>query len=505
MSELKARYYQQECLDIIHAKNSGSYLVQMCCGAGKTFTFSRIDRQGRVLIMAHRRELVSQAAKYYGCEVGYEQGKNTSNGEEVVVASVQTLTKRLDRFDPSDFDIIIIDEAHNYKAKTFQKVIDYFTPRLCLGFTATPNRADGQGLDDIFEEIIFEFPIERGIKEGFLVPIKCKRVTLDYDLENIKQNAGDYNLNDLSDRMVGTEFGISQAHKDHARGKTLVFGVDVDHCKRISEQIPNSKYLHGGTSTKEREAVLHDFEHGDLDCLVNCMLFTEGTDIPCIETIIWARPTKSETLYTQGVCRGARLFPGKESMLLIDCVDASANCDLCSAPTLLGIDIDHLEKRKQDALEEDLFNLPDIVAVQSDNLKQWIKNVKHFDLWRKKKKYKTHNVNYYKFPNGELRVGVPNVGSYKIRPANSLGKTKVVAPNGGVSEPMTMQQAFDKLHMYLRKNHSEHEHLWNMQIVKKWGKQKSTPAQMAQVERYCTPPRRLTKMEASCVLQRKWL
>ena len=249
---LKTRYYQQEILDKIELLGSGSFLIQACCGAGKTFTFSRIPTNGRVLILAHRQELLKQASKYYDCPIGMEQGKSTSNGEKVVVASIQTLVKRLENFKHDDFDIIICDECHLAAANTYKKIIEYFSPRLCLGFTATPNRADGRGLDDIFQDIIYEFPLERGINEGFLAPIKCKRVTLDYDLEGIRTSKNDFNMEALADAMMGTEFGIAEAYKKHARGKTLVFGVDVDHCRRIAEQIPGAKYLHGGSGIENR-------------------------------------------------------------------------------------------------------------------------------------------------------------------------------------------------------------------------------------------------------------
>lgn len=138
--DLKLRDYQEEVLEIIDNLKSGAYLIQMATGLGKTATFTNIKRKGRVLVLAHREELITQPVKYYNCPVGIEMASQHSNGEEVVIASVISLTHRLDKFKPDEFDMIIIDEAHHAAATSYKKTINYFRPRLLLGFTATPNR-----------------------------------------------------------------------------------------------------------------------------------------------------------------------------------------------------------------------------------------------------------------------------------------------------------------------------------------------------------------------------
>lgn len=138
--KLELRDYQKECLEIIDNLKPGSYLIQMATGCGKTATFTNIKRKGRVLVLAHREELIKQPVKYYDCPVGIEMSVCHSDGEEVIIASVQSLIHRLDKFKPDDFDMIIIDEAHHAAAKSYKKIINYFKPRLLLGFTATPNR-----------------------------------------------------------------------------------------------------------------------------------------------------------------------------------------------------------------------------------------------------------------------------------------------------------------------------------------------------------------------------
>ena len=134
------RPYQQEVLNIIDNLEPGSYLIQMATGLGKTMTFTNIKRKGHVLVLAHREELVTQPIKYYDCPVGIEMATQKSNNEPVIIASVMTLIHRLDKFKPDEFDLIIIDEAHHAAATSYKKIINYFKPRLLLGFTATPNR-----------------------------------------------------------------------------------------------------------------------------------------------------------------------------------------------------------------------------------------------------------------------------------------------------------------------------------------------------------------------------
>ena len=138
--EIKLRDYQEEVLNIIDNLEPGAYLIQMATGLGKTATFTNIKRKGRVLVLAHREELINQPVKYYDCPVGIEMAYKHSNGEEVVIASVMTLIHRLDKFEPDEFDMIIIDEAHHAAATSYKKIINYFKPRLLLGFTATTNR-----------------------------------------------------------------------------------------------------------------------------------------------------------------------------------------------------------------------------------------------------------------------------------------------------------------------------------------------------------------------------
>ena len=193
------RPYQTECLDEIQARGPGKWLVQMATGLGKTVVFSNLPRPGRTLILAHREELLSQAAGHQDVIVGLESAKGSSSGmEQVVVASVQSLVKRLDRFDPEEFHTLIVDEAHHSVASTYCKILQHFQPVQLLGFTATPSRTDGVGLEEVFDDIIFEYPLIDGIRDGWLVPIECKRARIGWDLSSVAARMGDLALGELA-------------------------------------------------------------------------------------------------------------------------------------------------------------------------------------------------------------------------------------------------------------------------------------------------------------------
>lgn len=292
---IELRPYQRECIDIINAQPPGAYLVQMATGLGKTVTFANIPRQGRVLLLSHREELVNQPRRYYTCSYGVERAGQHSAGEDVVSASVQTMVRRLDKFDPYDFDMIITDECHHSSAGTYRKIYDHFRPRLHIGFTATPNRGDKVRLDDVFQKIIFQRDLRWGIQNGHLCDIFCKRINIGYDLTAVHTRLGDYAPGELDEAMDGTADAIAQAYREHAVGATLIFAVSVRHANEIAERIPGAVVVTG--QTKDRADIIQAFTEGRIPCIVNCMVFTEGTDIPRVETVIIARPTQSESLY----------------------------------------------------------------------------------------------------------------------------------------------------------------------------------------------------------------
>jgi len=493
------RPYQQECVDIIDDLVPGAYLIQMATGLGKTYTFANIKRQGRVLLLSHREELVRQPQKYYDCSYGIEQGKIRSNGEEVVSASVQSIVRRLDKFSPYDFDTIICDEAHHAAALTYRKIFDYFRPRLLLGFTATPNRSDNVRLDNVFNDIIFQRDLRWGIENKYLSDIFCRRVDIGYDLSQIHTRCGDYAPGELSEAMQGTASAIAQAYYEMAKGATLIFASSVQHANEISEKIKGSVVVTG--ETKNRAEIIKAFTERKIPCLVNCMVFTEGTDIPLVETVIIARPTQSDSLYAQMVGRGLRLHPEKEKLNLIDCVGVTGKSSLCTAVSLLGIDICNIPKNRLDALQGDLFDLPTIAAFESDCPESWIKNIEIVDLWAKKQKYNLHGVNWFKMPDGMLTLSLPELTKpYTIPAPDELGR--VICKDGTY---VTMQQALDVMYKRLSEKHPDSQYIWDLKKAKhSWGNKQASEKQINLIKRRCRniDTENLNKLQASQILNR---
>lgn len=495
---MELRPYQQECVDAIQAQPPGAYLIQMATGLGKTVTFASIPRQGRVLLLSHREELVEQPRKYYPfpCTYGVERASSRSCGEDMISASVQSLSRRLDRFSPDEFDTIIVDEAHHAAARTYRKILDYFQPRLILGFTATPNRGDKVRLNDIFSKIIFQRDLRWGIQNGYLCDIYCLRVNIGYDLSAVHTRHGDYAPGELDEAMDGTADAIAQAYREHAKGATLVFAVSVRHAQEISDRIPGAVVVTG--ETKDRASIIQAFTAGEIPCIVNCMVFTEGTDIPRVETVIMARPTQSDSLYCQCVGRGLRLYPGKEKLTLIDCVGVTGTASLCTAPSLLGLDVSNVPARKAHELQGDLFELPIRAAAASDQPESWIRNVEIVDLWAKEQSYQTHDVNWFKLPDGSMSCSLLEGKRLTIPCPDALGN--VMLSDG----PTSMQEALDRAYTVLCDQYEDQRYIWDLNVVKRWGKGEASEGQLRLIRRQCPgfDCDGLTKGQASQIINR---
>lgn len=488
-SEISLRPYQEECLASIPAR--GSFLIQMATGLGKTVTFSRIPRQGRMLIISHREELVHQPAKYFDCPVGFERAEERSNGEEVVSASVQSLVRRLDRFEPDAFDVIITDEAHHAVAPTYRKIYEHFTPRLHLGFTATPNRDDGIGLSAIYQDIIFEKDIKWGITNGYLSPIYCLRANIGFDLSRVAIRMGDYAPGELDAavNVKGANKAVAEAFAKYAEPPALIFCASVDHAYALAREIPGAVAVKGG---EERGHIVDAFARGEIPAITNCMVFTEGTDLPNVKTVIIVRPTKNISLYTQMVGRGTRLCEGKERLTLIDCVGISDK-GLCTAPSLFGLDI--TDCKDKHLIQGDLFDLPEIVARQADNPEAWIKNVQYVDLWAQDKNYNLHGVNWFRMPDGRMVLSMPKI---TLPAEDSLGRIQW----NGALQPA--QRVYDEVYRLLIEDFLDKRPLWDLNVAKRWGAKPATDKQKAIIAQKCPgfDVDRLNKLQAGQILTR---
>ena len=320
-------------------------------GTGKTIVFSGVTsdcvRNGeRVLIMAHRGELLDQAAdklsKSTGLGCAVEKAEETCIGSwfRVVVGSVQTLMreKRLKQFNSDFFDTIIIDEAHHSISDSYQKVLQHFNKAKVLGVTATPDRGDMKNLGSYYESLAYEYTLPKAIKEGYLSPIKALTVPLKLDLTGVGQQAGDFKTSDLGTALDPYLHQIADEMQKYCMDrKTVVFLPLIKTSQKFTE-ILNSKGFKAAEvngESKDRTEILADFDEGKYNVLCNSMLLTEGWDCPSVDCIVVLRPTKIRSLYAQMVGRGTRLFPGKEYLLLLDFLWHTEKHELCHPAHLI--------------------------------------------------------------------------------------------------------------------------------------------------------------------------
>lgn len=476
------RDYQRECVGIIDALEGGSHLVHMATGLGKTVTFASIRRRGRVLVLSHRDELVRQPVKYFDCPVGIEQASESSHGEDVVSATVQTLgrARRLEKFRPGDFDTVITDEAHHALAPSYRKIVDYLQPRLHVGFTATPRRGDDRGLEDVFEDIVFSRDLKWGIMHGWLADIDARRVYVDWNTKVIHKVRGDFNNHDLEFEVnkPHTNEQIAAAYQEFAEGQTLVFATSVKHAYALSELIPRSAVVDGKMAKEDRAAVLEAFRSGEIECLLNYGVFTEGTDLPMIQTVLLARPTQNPSLYAQMVGRGLRLDPehGKTSVRLIDCVGVTQDQRLCTAPTLFGLNEKDFPEGSEKALNGPISTLEERMAGLEDSIQGWVLRARRVDLLNDR-------IAWMRFLDGSSVVSGDGFMVRKSAP-DDLGGVLVEFRGKQTSARYfkTEEDADSRVYRWLRENPLTNgtgaRSLWDPMMVARWGELEPTEAQM---------------------------
>lgn len=334
------RHYQLKCVEAVFREweKVASTMIVMATGLGKTFTFSEVVRRmapKRSIVIAHRSELLTQAANHVskcGLEVQIEKaGQKASvdlfHKSPVVVASVQTLIsgkdkKRMEKFDPHDFGLLVIDENHHSAASSYRQIIAHFrkNPDLkVFGCTATPDRSDELALGEIFESVAFNYGIAEAIEDGWLVPIEQQLVRVkSLDYSHVRTTAGDLNGADLAAVMEAEENlqGITAAAIEVIGDrKTIVFTSSVRHAEMCAEIFNRHRSgmamcISGATPEGERTMLLKDFASGKFQVFVNCSIATEGFDCPDVQCIVMGKPTKSRSLYTQMVGRGTRAIAG---------------------------------------------------------------------------------------------------------------------------------------------------------------------------------------------------
>jgi DNA repair protein RadD len=256
-----------------------------------------------------------------------QAGLNADLRYPIQIASVQTLharAMRSNRLTLPPADLIIIDEAHHVAAQTWRKIIEAYPGARVLGMTATPCRGDGRGLGNFFDTIVEGPQVAELQRLGFLVPVLYFAPS-EPDLKGVKTTQGDYQINQLAERMNRDDLVgdvVTQWHRHAERRKTLVFAVDVAHSVHLRDEFLKSgvrgEHVDGGTPKAERDAILARLASGETEVVTNCMVLTEGFDLPAISCISLARPTKQLGLYRQMAGRGLRTAPGKSSLILLD-------------------------------------------------------------------------------------------------------------------------------------------------------------------------------------------
>ncbi|KAF2684243.1 P-loop containing nucleoside triphosphate hydrolase protein [Lentithecium fluviatile CBS 122367] len=373
--QITLREYQEECIQSVLSyldKGHKRLGVSLATGSGKTVIFTHlIDRiaaaqhASQTLILAHRRELVEQAARH--CTLAYphkhvdiELGKHHASGAaDITVASIQSIMSgdRLQKYDPARYKLVLVDEAHHIVSQQYLDVLTHFGLRhaadwakaaapALVGVSATFSRFDGRKLGSVIDHIVYHRDYVDMIEENWLTDVVFTTVEMRADLNKVGTGAnGDFQTGALS-RAVNTDqtndlLVKAWMTKAKERKSTLVFCVDLSHVTNLTAKFRHygieAHFVTGDTPTKTRSARIDAFKRGDFAVLINCGVFTEGTDIPNIDCVLLARPTKSRNLLVQMIGRGMRLHSGKQNCHVIDMVSALST-GVVSTPTLFGLD-----------------------------------------------------------------------------------------------------------------------------------------------------------------------
>lgn len=402
---MELRPYQQEAKQaVFHEWDTGNLktLLVLPTGCGKTVVFAKITeecvRSGeRVLILAHRGELLEQAAdkigKATGLKCAVEKAEDSCIGSwyRVVVGSVQSLMreKRIGQFTSDYFDTIIVDEAHHCISDGYQRVLQHFDQAKVLGVTATPDRGDMMNLGSFFDSLAYEYTLPQAIKEKYLSPIKALTIPLTLDLSGVSVQAGDFRAADIDTALDPYLYQIADEMAAHcANRKTVVFLPLIKTSQKFRD-ILNSKGFRAAEvngNSDDRAAILSDFDAGRYNVLCNSMLLTEGWDCPSVNCIVVLRPTKVRSLYCQMVGRGTRLCDGKDDLLLLDFLWHTERHELCHPAHLICQSDDvaqQMTHNMQDAAcpvdieEAEQKAAEDVVAQREEALAKQLEEMKH--------------------------------------------------------------------------------------------------------------------------------
>jgi len=374
------RPYQELAIKAIESaleRGVSKQVLVLATGLGKTYTAVQVSKKyNRVLWITHTEELLEQSALAFIRErfddslsshiesIGYinyvkkgglfagtdfkmgviKAADFYPNGN-IVMASAQTIHRRLDRLDPNTFDLIIADECHYSYSVTWRKTLEFFSPTLLLGLTATPHRSDGMPLGDIYDEIVFDYGIKEGIENKYLCELDAVRVKTTTSLDSVRTTAGELNQKDLAEEINNPQRNqlVVANYIKYAKGRQAIFFcTDIAHTMDLSvifnEHGISCKPITGDEDiTPERSQSIKDFKARKIEVLTNCMVLTHGFDAPNVGCVGMASPTKSLTKYLQCCGRGTRLkdeeFVSKfgQNAIILDYIDNTSRHNLVNA------------------------------------------------------------------------------------------------------------------------------------------------------------------------------
>jgi len=366
---MNLRPYQEAAIAGIYKswEQYSKTLLVLPTGTGKTIVFSHVAKReveagNRVLILAHRDELIRQAqdklVQATGLNAAIEKADETAQDSlfQVTIGSVQTLMRqsRMERFAPDHYDTIVVDEAHHCLSDSYQRIFGYFNAQV-LGVTATPDRGDKKNLGKFFEDIAFEYSLKKAIREGYLCNLTAKTVPLRIDLTEVRVTAGDFNDADLGNALDPYIPQIAAAIP--ADRKTMVFTPLCATARKLQDVLRGAGRSAFYAAGDHREEIKAWEAAGPGAVMCNAMLLNEGYDHPPIDCIVVLRATKSRPFYAQMIGRGTRPLEGKKDLLILDFLWHTTRLDLCH-PASLVAETEAISNRMT-AIQEEAAGNPD--------------------------------------------------------------------------------------------------------------------------------------------------